>query len=257
MQPHACTDTVLPADHITVAAPFYPTFSEPEGRGVFFEIVKEVFEAEGYKIITCILPIRRSIRDLQRGKIDMYLTDWEKSYLTPAPLYQPDKLHTPNIPISTEFVSAAITANNAFYHQIQINHSIPHTLLNNTHQLIAWNKGFDYQYLFDLEESSYQVVDSVKQGLHMLKGGRIELYLNDDDNISIALNSQTELEASDFRIIPLIEQQLYPVFQNTERGHQLAELYDRRMEALLAQKRILELYRQVGYDYQPELPEDR
>ncbi|GAB3093845.1 hypothetical protein G8770_02315 [Aestuariicella hydrocarbonica] len=256
LQPSACTDSTLPANHISVAAPYYPTFSEPEGKGVFFDIIREVFLPEGYQVISCILPIRRSIRDLQLGKVDLYLTDWDKSYLTESPLYQPEKLHTPRTPISTELVSATVLANSPWHDQIEVKNLIPESLLRNEQHLIAWDKGFDYQRLIGLDKSSYQIVDSVKQGLNMLKAGRIKLYLNDDDNIRIVLQGRDEFKASDFRIVPLMEQQLYPVFQNNERGLKLAELYDRRMRVLLLQNRILELYRHSGYDYQPELPSE-
>ncbi len=269
MQSAACPDSgpdlmESSARRITVAAPLYPTFSEPDGKGVFFDIIREVYEPEGYQVVPCILPIRRSIRDLQAGTIDLYLTDWHKDYLTEAPLYQPDKLYTPAIPISTELVSAAFFKNKVDQLSETLSDSRPsdslptviESIFNNDQHLIAWNKGFDYHRLFHLRESSYQTVENVEQGLKMLKAGRIRLYLNDDDNIAIALQNNDEFKGSEYRIVRLREQSLYPVFQNSDQGLMLANLYDQRMRTLIEQDRILELYRQWGYDYQPGIPED-
>lgn len=136
---------------VRVAAPLFPTFTEENSQGLFFDILREVFEPEGYSISTIIVPIRRSIRLLQLGEIDVYLTDWDQSYLTVDAGYQPETLYTPSEPISLELISA-ISLNN---HEALTSRTTLTQLASNKQQLIGWIKGYEYDSLFQLPTESF------------------------------------------------------------------------------------------------------
>lgn len=235
---------------LRVAAPLFPTITEENSKGLFFDIFREVFEADGYSISTMILPIRRNIRLLQQGEIDVYLTDWEHSYLTVEAGYRPEKLHTPAQHISKELISAIYLSTDSIEPPDK---NTLAELVSNKQQLIGWVKGYEYDSLFDLPPESFQTVSSSKQGLTMLLAGRLKVFLDDRDN-SIVIIEQSDFESESFDIVPLRDTPLYPVFQNSEKGLRLAQLYDSRMIELHRSGRIKQLYQKWGYDYDIYFP---
>ncbi|WP_439136192.1 substrate-binding periplasmic protein [Pseudomaricurvus sp.] len=234
---------------IRVSAPLYTTFTEQGGEGLFFDIFREVFEPQGYSISTTIVPIRRSIRLLQLKQVDAYLTDWHQSYLTVEAGYQPETLYTPSQPISLELISAISLVND----KPSEARATLTQLSSNRQQLIGWVTGYEYDQLFQLPSESFQTVSSSERGLAMLKAGRLHLFLDDRDNAA-AVMRQSDIEATSFNVSPLKNNPLYPVFQNTDRGLTLGNLYDSRMIELHKSGRMAELYQQWGYNYEAHFP---
>lgn len=234
---------------LSVAAPLFPTITDENSEGLFFDIFREVFEKEGYSISTMIMPFKRSIRLLEQGKIDVYLTDWEHAFLTVESGYHPEKLYTPSQPISKELISAIYLSDN-----VELTGQNPLIkLASNTQRLIGWVKDYEYDSLFDLPPESFQTVTSSRQGLTMLQAGRLQLFLDDRDNSKVVIK-QPDYKSASFEIIPLRDNPLYPVFQNTEKGLKLADIYDSRMIELHQNGRIEELYQKWGYDYDTYFP---
>lgn len=232
-----------------IAAPLFPTITDENSEGLFFDIFREVFEPAGYSISTMIMPIRRSIRLLQLGKIDAYLTDWEHSYLTVESGYIPEKLYTPSQPLSKELISAIYLSDNI---DLAGKDALA-KLASNTQQLIGWVRGYEYDSLFNLPPESFQTVTSSKQGLTMLQAGRLQLFLDDRDNSKVVIK-QSDFKSTSFDMTPLRDNPLYPVFQNTKKGLKLADIYDSRMIELHQTGRIEELYQKWGYDYDVYFP---
>lgn len=87
----------------------------------------------------------------------------------------------------------------------------------------------------------------------MLKAGRLHLFLDDRDNANAVIHG-TDLQPSTFNVIPLKNNPLYPVFQNTNRGQVLGNIYDSRMTQLHQSGQLAKLYQQWGYDYHIYFP---
>ena len=179
-----------------------------------------VFEPAGVALQIQSVPYTRSIGLVQRGEADA----WVGSYLNEVD----DGVFYPRLPYDADQIGA-----------LGLTEQPLPSLANLGEFRLVWIRGYEYQrYLPNLHD--YREVQRRSGILGMLDLGHADFYID-------ALTEVEELLASTsapqrYRSTVLTALPLYLGFADNPRGRALAELYDRRMELLLEEDRLREVF---------------
>ncbi|CZF86734.1 substrate-binding periplasmic protein [Grimontia marina] len=205
--------------------------TEKDGSGLYFEIMRRVFEPLGYSIKTITTTYSRSVYLVQTKKMDAFLG----SYID-----EKEKILYPYWHFDADQVSAVYKAS-----------VIPtwegeKTLGNRT---VGWVKGYDYSDYIDTKFNIHEV-KSRRQGLSMVYSDRLDVMLDARKELEeeFALGY---LDRDDFEMVNIMDLKLYPGFADSEKGQELRRIYDERFEELLAKGEIKRLYDKYEWEYFP------
>lgn len=232
---------------VYIVSDHWPGFTEPDGSGLYLELMAKVYQAEGIRVSHKIHPVLRAIASINVGdRADVMLADWDKTHMAYNGNYQLDKVLVPSNPIFAEFVEAA------FHPESTLTWS---DIRSDSSKRVAWIRGYGYQNAFGLTEHPITQLSDFDQGLKMLVKGHIDCYLN--DKAEFDLYAKTEgLKQISWRRELVAMHKMYPVFHNNARGQRFMAIYDRRMAELAESGELYELYRQHGFDYKQVLLEE-
>lgn len=198
----------LPKD-IRLASDAWVDYSEADGRGLAWDVLREIFEP-AVTVQVRSEPYTRSIGLVQRGEADA----WVGSY------YQEiDTALYPHWNFDTDHIYALGLASSA----------VPN-LKNIGDYRLAWVRGYEYQdYLPGVRHFS----EVQRRGgiLPMLQHGRADYYIDALAEVDAVLNEAPE--PSRYRRSHLAELPLYLGFADNPRGRALLAFYDQRMGELV------------------------
>lgn len=222
----------LPADEIHLASEVWPEHTEADGIGLGWDILRRVYEPEGIRLKIRSVPYTRSIGLVQRGEADA----WVGSYRDEV-----EGARYPRWHYDADQVSA-----------LSLSSSPVPTVATVGQYRLAWIRGYDYQsYLPNLKH--YKEIQRRSGILSMLDLGHVDFYIDARTEVDDVL--ETASDRSRYRITPLMRLPLYLGFADTERGRRLAEIFDRRMEALVTSGELRPLFErwQQPYAFDKEL----
>ena len=196
---------------VRVVAEVWPGFTNADGSGISWDILRMVFEPAGVKLQSFSEPYTRSIGLVQRGEADAwvgsYRNEIKQGVVYPRWHYDFDQI-----------VALGLSR-------------VPVPSMDNLSTFrLAWVRGYEYQqYLPNLHR--YREV--IRRGgiLGMLDQGRVDFYLDAVDEVADILD--TASDPAQYRVTPLTTLNLYLGFTDSERGRALAELFDQRMGELV------------------------
>jgi polar amino acid transport system substrate-binding protein len=232
-------DTAEQSKTIHIVADEWPGYTEPGGKGFYFELIKNIFEAEGYSITQRIVPFRRAISLINHGEADIFLADDHPDYLSMLDIYDMTKILHPTHALNYSLVTALYLPTST------LNWSVTH---KNNDTKIAWIKGYGYGETLKLKHSNPLLINNTQQGLHLLLSKRIDCYLDDLTDITMAL-TKPEFKNVELKREIINKRNLYPIFHNNDFGKSLAKIYDQRMGEMIKSGEIYDLYRQAGLNY--------
>ncbi|BFM15671.1 ABC transporter substrate-binding protein [Maricurvus nonylphenolicus] len=216
----------------------WPGYSETDGSGLYFDVLRLVYESEGIKLSPSVVPFKRAVHQSLSAEIDILLVTRAR---TLGPLSQ---TITPKYPIS-QSITIVLFRKQDLYSWKEI--------LDNPGAIkLAWIRGYDYHLYAPIR--SHTLVNDDWTGIKLLASSRIDAYISAEEDIQ---SSAAELNINlneQFRSEAIAYAKLYPVFNQSERGHQLLNIYDERMEELIRSGKINELYQRYNLDYSELLP---
>lgn len=197
-------------DKIHAASEEWADYTEADGRGMAWDILRAVFEPEGVKLEIRSVPYTRSIGLVQRGEVDAQVgayRDESEGVLYPRWHYDIDHIYA--LGLASKPTPTLATIGN--------------------YQLV-WMRGYEYNnYLPNVRR--FNEIQRTVGILSMLAHDRADFYIDAlmeiDRLLSKAENPQQ------FKRSPLINLPLYLGFANTENGRALRSLFDRRMDVLV------------------------
>ncbi|WP_316898389.1 transporter substrate-binding domain-containing protein [Pseudodesulfovibrio indicus] len=193
-------------------------------QGVFTDVLKAVFEPEGYDLVHRELPYARAKAEVAQCKIQCTLA----------------------IRDNVEGVTSAHAAI-ALYSP-----AVGYVLANGFHgvedlagQKVAHLFGSDIQRLLPVEIRPQPTYD-LSSAVLMLDRGHVKYVVTDGTVLreTIAACGLPEVE---FGIVPLMTLEVVPVFSPDEAGRHLCAIYDRRMRELASSGRLEAIYRSYGF----------
>lgn len=215
----------LRANLIHVYCDDWPGFCQADGHGVYLDIVRAIYEPQGYAIHPHLVPYKRALAVVAQQGGDMAMGGYQGE--VPG-------VHQPDYPDSADYVSVVMQ-----------NRWLPHWAGEHSlkEQDVLWLRGWAFDKYIPVPMRWYEI-DSHEMALQLLVKGRYRYYLTDG-----ALHSKDslppELAQVFLRWIPT-----YPIFADTQQGRHLQKLWDPGMITLLRRGTLAEIYRRNGlYDY--------
>ena len=218
---------------IKVIAPEWPNWTNSDGSGFYFELIRAVYEDSHRKLLFDNANFMRSKVSAQNGDSDIVVGVFAKHH-------KDANLITPFYPIDNEtFVIASKKA-----HRWQ-------SLQDLNHQRLIIPRG--YRVADDLPFKFTPVyVDSDLQGLKMLLANRERYLLTTEEEITIHLNTFKHT-LDNFYIQEVIVSYIYLGFTNNTKGQTLADTYDQRLPQLIKEGAVESLYHKWQLKLRPLL----
>ncbi|MCR4537131.1 transporter substrate-binding domain-containing protein [Pseudomonas sp. 18.1.10] len=209
---------------IMLASEAWDDYTNADGSGLAWDVLREVFEPAGIKLQTRTVPYTRSVGLAQRGEVD----GWVGSYRDEAsgvlyPHWNFDSDHIYALGLASAPTPTLATLGN---------------------YRLAWVRGYKYEeYLPNVHR--FNQIERRDGILPMLQHGRADFYIDALSEAKYVLSQSGE--PAQFQLTHIAELPLYIGFADTERGKALMAVYDQRIEALVKSgelKAIFERWKQ-------------
>ncbi|WP_416427096.1 transporter substrate-binding domain-containing protein [Pseudomonas sp. App30] len=216
-----CTAAVaepLPA-HIQVASEEWSDYTNADGSGLAWDILRKVFEPAGVKLETRSTPYMRSVGLVQRGEADAWVGSYHDEIANT--LY-------PRWHYDTDHIYALGLADK------------PAPTLNTIgHFRLAWVRGYGFErYLPGIHQ--FNEVQRRTGILPMLLHDRADYYIDAQTEILGVLKQADQ--PGRFKLTHIAELPLFLGFADTPNGRALLALFDRRMDQLVPSGELRPLF---------------
>ncbi len=216
-----------PPSQIRIASEAWAGRTNGDGSGLAWDILRAIYEPAGVQLSIQSVPYTRSIGLVQRGAADAwagsYLNEVEHGVFYPRLSYDADQI-----------VALSL-----------LDQPIP-TLGSLGGFRLAWMRGYEFQrYLPNLQQ--YREVLRRDGVLSMLDAGRADFYLDALTEVDDVLSKARQ--PARYRTTLLTKLPIYLGFAETPRGHILAELFDKRMETLIADGSLRPIFQRWQQPY--------
>ncbi len=200
-----------------------------DGTGFYWELARAVFEPAGYTVKHEVYPYARAVNMVgskeAHGWMGSYI-DEENFAVYPQHAFDADSVSAASRP--GEFDDAAGVANLAG-------------------KRVGWVRGYSYDDFIDVDFGQPHLLSNLEGGLKMVEAKRLDYVLDAAMELKNA-----GLEAKGLEYHKLMDLELYIAFADTEEGRALAQLWDKRLEAMHAAGELKPIYEQHGYtEYYP------
>ncbi|WP_434578701.1 transporter substrate-binding domain-containing protein [Pseudomonas sp. Z5-35] len=199
----------LPGE-IRAASEEWADYTQADGQGMAWDILREVFEPEGVKLKIRSVPYTRSIGLVERADADVQVgayRDETEGLLYPRWHYDVDHIYALGLASKPSPSLATI----------------------GDYRLV-WMRGYEYdRYLPNIRR--FNEIHRSVGILPMLVHDRADFYIDALMEIQDVLSKADD--PKQYKLSPLINLPLYLGFANTENGRALRALFDRRMDVLV------------------------
>jgi hypothetical protein len=212
-------------DSLYVVSEAWEDHTNADGSGLAWELLRLVFEPEGIRVRTEIMPYTRSIGLVQLGRADAVVG------LYPGEV---EGLTYPQWNYDVDQVFALGLA------------SSPRPSAETLGQFrLVWVRGYSYQKY--LPVTRYQEVVRRDSVLDMLENGHADFFIDAVDEIDSMLGDAADLQR--YSVTPLQRLPLFVVFAPNPRGRELAARFDRRMQVLSTGPELPALFKRWAQPY--------
>lgn len=219
---------------IRIATPSWEGQTNKDGTGLFFEIVRKVYEPAGIKMEFEIVPWKRATKMVKTDKADARLCVVKSSR----------KQLFPNYPLWVEYVAAV-------YKKEKIKEWEGVKTLEG--KVLIWLRGYDWHkssYLKDLK-LKWNEIDDRKQAWGMLESGRVDCYIDALIDINNYFNIN-KIDMTPFQVEVLWGDNSYVAFSITERSKKLIEIYDKRIIELFKSGELKKIFEKWNVRFSPD-----
>lgn len=214
---------------IHIITPQWEHQTNPDGSGLFFEIIREVYQPEGIEMKWQFAPWKRSQTMVSSAKSDAMLCVWQKHAEEEGQLI-------PRYPMYVEHTAVVYKRD-----------SIPawdgiHSL---DYKRAVWLRGYDY-HTFDQLKSvqfgGWHEVDTHENAWRQLNLDRFDVYIDALIDIDIFIKDH-QVDMSLYRKRVLWDERAYISFSDTPRSRELIRIFDRRIKELFHSGDLERIYR--------------
>ncbi|MGN8261726.1 transporter substrate-binding domain-containing protein [Pseudomonas sp. SMSB3] len=199
-------------------------YTNADGTGVAWDVLRKVFEPAGVKVVTQSAPYSRAVGLVKRGEADAWVGSYKDE--------NEDNLY-PRWHFDMDHIYALGLAGKP-----------PPSLATVGEYRLAWVRGYDYaSYLPNVR--NYREIQRREGILPMLEHERVDFYIDAQTEVDYVLGQTSQPQR--FRSTHLAELPLYLAFANNEQARALRDLFDRRMAAVVRSgelKAIFERWKQ-------------
>ena len=209
---------------ISVVAPEWEGFTNADGTGLYWEVLKAIYEPAGVKVKTANVPWNRAMKMVTKYRVYNAIAGEYKD--------SEEDLIFPDYAIDVEYLSVLSLASN----------KLPWDGLSSlTGKRVGWIK--DYE-LITADQRDFELVEyrETEQGLELLQQGKIDYLIDEWDEVAAAVAVRKE----DMTLYQMGEMpegtDIYVGFANTPLSEVLISIYNERVPELIRQKKLQPLY---------------
>lgn len=209
---------------ISVVAPEWEGFTNADGSGLYWEVLKAVYEPVQVKVKTAIVPWNRAMKMVTKYRVYNAIVGENKN--------TEEELLFPDYAIDVEYMSVLSKASR----------NLP---WDGTASLagkkVGWIKDYD---VIAKEDQTFELVQyrTTAQGLELLDAGKIDYMIDEWDEIAEAVSASGQ----DMTRYVMNEmpngKDVYIAFANTPLSQMLIDIYNERIPVLYREKKLLNLY---------------
>ena len=196
----------------------WPGFCQPDGKGIYLDLVRTIYQPHGYRIEHHIVPYKRAVAMIAKQQGDIAMSVY---------LNEVKGVRQPRQPTSADDVTVVMLK------QWQPQWRGECSLQGQT---VLWLRGWALDKYLPVTMRWHEI-DSHEMALQLLNKGRYRYYLT-----AGVIHATDEPPANMYRTflrwIPT-----YPIFADTEQGARLQQLWDQEMVALIRRGTLAEIYR--------------
>lgn len=201
-------------------------YTETDGTGLGWDLMREIFEPAGVKVEQRIEPYTRAVGLVQRGEADAWIAAYKdevEGTLYSKWNYDTDEIYTLGL----------------------ASKPLPSMQTLGKYRL-AWVRGYEYQHYLP-NVTHFNEVARRDHILPMLEYGRADLYIDAKPEMDFVL-AQSEAPQR-YRLTYLTSIPLYLSFADTPRGHALRDLFDVRMGELVHSGKLRPIFARWKHAY--------
>jgi len=204
----------LQAKTVTVAAGAWGDMTAANGGGLYFQVLREALGGADIELRFRVTNWKRAKQMFYANRADLLIADYHSAGSRQFfPLWHLD-MDPPVVLFSMRPLASADKLQG---------------------KTVGWMLGYEFGQFLPVSVDGVEV--SAEQfGFDMLEYGRLDAYISYDNNVPQALRPKLK------RLQLAPAQALFPVFQNTFTGRQLAAEFDRGMQRLYQSGRLAQIY---------------
>ncbi len=222
---------------INIVCAEWEGYTNQDGSGVYWEIVKAVYEPVGIKVETEVLPWKRADVMTLNKKKDAIAGDY----------YYKDKVGKEFLYPSWHFsVEDDIVA---IFKASAISDWDSNGIKSMADKTVGWIRGygFDTSDWLAVKVNKYEL-NNLLQGIKMLQGGRIDVLIDYSSSLKIESKKAKIDLSNDFKSQTIkMGEKLFLKFANTEQSKKLIKIYDKRMTELAKSGEIEKIFKKWGH----------
>ena len=218
---------------IRVVSEEWQEHTNKDGSGLYWDIIRAVYEGKQINVDLATYPYKRTVHSVKTNSADA----WVGSYRDEEAFAIYPKWH---------FDADVVVAIYKKEHFSQWNGEA--TIDG---KKVGWIRGYDYdQYLtISLEKTE---ISTRKSGLGMLKKDRIDVFIDAksllEEEIQKPYIQNGFINLPEYEVKRVLQLNLFLGFANTNKGKELAKIWDQRFEAMLDSGEIRKLYAKWNKD---------
>jgi len=220
------------AKSISLASAEWPRYTNSDGTGVFFDIIRAVFQYDKVDLDVEMVPYERSVKMVEDKLVDA----WVASYFEEEdfPLY-------PKWHFGADIVIAVFDRDK--FPDWQGEKSL-------TGKTVTWLRGYNYDEYLKVRVDIHEI-SKRRSGLRMLQRGRVDVLLDaysdmiEEDNVKIdgtQLRFKEGYNEFSFAAEQILQLRLYLAFADTERARNFMAVWDKNFPILLKNGTIKRLF---------------
>lgn len=217
-------DTPEVPGQIRLASEAWNDYTNADGSGLAWDVLREVFEPAGVKIRS--VPYTRSVGLARRGEVDAWVGSYHdetEGVLYARWNYDADHIYALGLASSPEPTLKTLGA-----------------------YRLAWVRGYKYEeYLPNIHR--FNQIERRGGILPMLQHGRADFYIDALAELKYILGQADDPAV--FKLTHIAELPLFLGFTDNERGRALMALFDRRMESLVTSGELKPIFERWHQPY--------
>jgi polar amino acid transport system substrate-binding protein len=206
-------------DDIVLVSEQWIAYTEANGTGLGWDLMREVFEPAGIKVALRTEPYTRAVGLVQRGEADAWVGAYQdevEGTLYPKWHYDTDEIYA--LGLASKPAPTLKTLGN---------------------YRLAWVRGYEYQHYLP-NVLHFNEVARRDHILSMLDHSRADLYIDARPEVDFILGQTKEPQR--FRMTYLTAIPLFLSFADNARGHFLRDLFDQRMAQLVRSGKLRPIF---------------
>lgn len=207
---------------VLIVSENWDTYTNKDGSGLYFDIVRMIYEPLGIKVKIKIYPYNRSSKMVERKLADA----WLGSYI-----YEEDYALYPKYFFDKDIVTAM------FKKERFPNFKGIKSLENRE---VCWIRGYGMDEYIDINLKKHERNDR-KSILLSLEKDRFDIFLDDKFDMQDAIK-KLKFDASKYHFVELLKFKLYPAFRNDAKGERLRSIWDEQFKKYLDDGSLKKLY---------------